>query len=304
MFPVLFSIGKFGISSFGVFLALGFLFAVFLIWRLSRAWDLDEEKILDLTLLTFLGGLIGARIYFAIENWSYFATNLSKIILFYKYPGFSFWGSILGGWLTLFYFAKKFKLDFWLICDIAAVGFLGGLILSDVGCFLGGCGVGVPSKSFFAITQIGSIGKRFPTQALEALLLSFALFKIWKLATHFHQRGKIAAQALIFISTIKLLMEPLRAIHNQNYFFLTTLLVLGIVTFYKVTARNIILDFKNFYFFLINIVRDEKARKSQVAHLKRTWYNQTTAIGWKFRNFKKMARRFNVRFSQQTNKFN
>ena len=108
MFPVLFSIGNFAVSSFGVFLALGFLLAVFLIWRLSRAWDLDEEKVLDLTLLTFLGGLIGARVYFVMEHWDFFAANFTKAILFYKFPGFSFWGGVLGGWLTLFYFSKRF----------------------------------------------------------------------------------------------------------------------------------------------------------------------------------------------------
>ena len=47
MLPVLFSIGKISVSSFGIFLALGILLGIFLVWRLSRAWDLDEEKILD-----------------------------------------------------------------------------------------------------------------------------------------------------------------------------------------------------------------------------------------------------------------
>ena len=75
MFPVLFSIGKITVSSFGVFLTLGFLFGVFLVWRLTRAWELNEEKILDLTMLTFIGGLIGARIYFLMENWQLFSND-------------------------------------------------------------------------------------------------------------------------------------------------------------------------------------------------------------------------------------
>src|ERR1035437_2093730 len=101
MFPVLFIIPGKSVSSFGIFLALGFLYGVFLIWRLSRAWDLDEEKVLDLTLFTFLGGLIGARLYFALENPQIFTANILRLVLVTKYTGFSFWGAILGGWLTL-----------------------------------------------------------------------------------------------------------------------------------------------------------------------------------------------------------
>lgn len=306
MFPVLLTIGNFAVSSFGVFLALGFLLGVFLIWRLSRAWDMDEEKVLDLTLLTFLGGLIGARVYFVIEHWDFFAVNFSKAILFYKFPGFSFWGGVLGGWLTLFYFSKRFKLDFWQIADIAAVGFLGGLILSDIGCLLGGCGAGIPYKGFLAVAQIGNIGLRFPTQAVQALLLTFALFKIWKRAIHFHLRGVIVAQTLIFIAVIKLLTEPLRANHNQNYFFLLTLFLLGWVIFYRVTGRNILVDIRNLGLFLVNLVKSNHtgrdARALLIEDLKKGWYNQTTSLGWKFRSLKKFLGRLNVRFSYKNTK--
>src|SRR3989338_4748416 len=91
MWPVLFNIGKIPVSSFGLFLALGFLLATFLVWRLARAWDLNEEKVLDLILLTFFGSLIGARLFFIALNFEYFAIDLSRIILLTNYPGMSFW---------------------------------------------------------------------------------------------------------------------------------------------------------------------------------------------------------------------
>ncbi len=170
MFPVLLTVGHLAVSSFGVFLALGFLLAIFLVWRLSRAWDLDEEKILDLTLLTFIGGLIGARVYFVIFNLPIFLSNPLNLILINKVPGLFFWGGILGGWLSLYIFARRFRMDFWQVADIASVGVVGGLILSSLGCFFGGCDVGVPSKDFFAVTMMGVLGKRWPVQLLQVLL--------------------------------------------------------------------------------------------------------------------------------------
>ncbi|MCR4306115.1 MAG: prolipoprotein diacylglyceryl transferase, partial [Candidatus Daviesbacteria bacterium] len=186
MIPVLFSIGSLSVSSFGVFLVLGFLLGMFLVWRLSRAWDLDEEKTLDLTLLTFIGGIVGARLYFVLENLQIFFVSPFNLILINKVPGLSFWGGILGGWLTLYYFARRKRLDFWQLADIAFVGILGGMVLSNLGCFLGGCNVGSPTNSILGVSMVGALGKRWPVQLIEAILLTLGLMKIWSKATHFH----------------------------------------------------------------------------------------------------------------------
>ncbi len=295
MFPVLFSLNKFSVSSFGIFLSLGFIFGVFLIWRLARAWDLDEEKILDLTLLTFVGGLIGARIYFGISHISEFAQSPLNLILFTKYPGFSFWGGFLGGWLTLYYFVRRQKIDFWQIADIAAVGFLGGLILSDLGCFLGGCGAGGITHSFLGVPMIGLVGKRWPVQIVEAFLLTLVLLNVWGRATHFHQRGKIISLSLILIGLVKLILGVFRPIQAEEYIFLSLLIILGITIFYRVTKQNIKEDLKNFIKFISN-------KALVLEFLQKSWYNHKTAFMWRFRNFKKILRRFNVRFSIKNNK--
>lgn len=287
MFPVLLTIGNIPISSFGLFLALGFLTGVFLIWRLSRAWDLNEEKILDLTLLTFLGGLIGARLYFVLENLSFFSQNFLGILLFNKYPGFSFWGAFLGGWLTLFYSSRRAKLDFWQLGDIASVGLLGGLILSNLGCFLGGCNVGISSNSFLAVNMAGSLGKRFPVQALEAILFLIIFFRLWSKATHFHQNGKILSLSLIYIGLVKFLTENLREIKTEGIFLSLILIVLGISIFYKVTKRNPIADGKGFAKSIFSFFTDSLTRKKYLESWKKYWYNNKTAFWWKVRNIKK-----------------
>lgn len=303
MFPVLFSIGNFAVSSFGVFLALGFLFGIFLVWRLSRAWDLDEEKSLDLTLLTFIGALIGARIYFAALNLQVFTASPLNLILMNKVPGLSFWGGILGGWLTLYFFARRFRMDFWFLSDIAAVGTLGGLILSKIGCFFGGCNIGIPSKAFFAVTMVGSIGERWPIQAVEALFLAICLVKIWSKALHFHQRGKIASLTFIYLGMIGLVLNPFKEDQSGGIFSLVSTF-LGLTIYYKVTKQNPIIHLKSFGKFSIKLVTDKDARKGVVQTAYKSWYNQKTTIGWKLRNLKKkfgdvkkLLGRFNVKFS-------
>lgn len=296
MYPVLFSIGSVSLSSFGVFLAMGFLFGIFLVWRLTRAWDLDEEKSLDLILLTFIGGLIGARAYFVILNLPVFVSAPLNLILINKVPGLSFWGGILGGWLTMYIFARRFKMDFWQLADIALVGVIGGLILSDIGCFLGGCNIGIPSKTFFAVTMIGSLGKRWPIQVIESLFLSLSLVNIWSKALHFHQRGKIAGLGFIYIGVIKLILDPLKQDHSGNIFSLS-FIILGLTIYFKVTKQNPGSILKSLGKFLVKFITVSEVRKGVVQTVYKTWYNQKTATLWKLRNLKKILRRFNVKFS-------
>ncbi len=302
MFPVLFSAAGFAVSSFGVFFALAFMAGVFLTWRLARAWDLEEEKLLDLILLTIFGGLIISRIYFIFENFSFFNFDVLKWLLFYKYPGFSFWGGFLGGWLTLAYFSFRSKLDFYFLADIAAVGFLAGLSLVNIGCFLGGCNIGVVSNSFWAVAMVGVIGKRFPVQILEAILLFILVWKLWSQTTHFHKSGKIAAFALIFLGLIQLVLSPLK--DSSEQFFSLSIFILGIVIFYRVTKRNILADLKLLSRVGKLFIISPEFRKKALIALQKSWYNHKVLFLWRLKNFSKILRRLNVYFSHKDSKFN
>lgn len=302
MFPTL-SIGSLSVPSFGIFLALGFLLGIFLVWRLARAWDLDEEKVLDLTLLTFVGGLFGARVYFAILNPYYFIKSPLNLIMINKLPGFSFWGGVLGGWLILYFFTRRKHLNFWQIADIASVGLIGGLILSNIGCFLGGCNIGVFSKAFFSVTMLGSLGRRWPVQLVEAVLLTISLSYIWSQATHFHQRGKIVSLGFILIGAIKLILEPFKQDHS-GIIFSSALVLLGVITMFKVTKQSPKIVLKSLGKFCREIVSNPQARNAVIQKLSKNWYNQKTEINWKLRNLgkkignlRKFLKKSNVKFS-------
>ncbi|MBU1031852.1 prolipoprotein diacylglyceryl transferase [Patescibacteria group bacterium] len=298
MYPVLFSIGKFSVSSYGVFLALGFVSAIFLVWRLSRAWDLNEEKTLDLTLFTILGGILGARIIFVIENLNYFLMAPLNIILIHKIPGFSFWGGILGGSVMLYFLTKRSRMDFWQVADIASVGLFAGLIFSNLGCFAGGCNVGIPLKAFFAVPMVGALGKRWPIQIIEASVLTFGLLKIWSAAIHFHQRGKIVSLTLIYIGILKLLLDPLKQDHSERGLW-SSMIILGLVIYYRITRQNPILHLKTLGKYLVMLITDQNTRKEAVQTFSKTCYNQKANFFWQVRNLKKALRRLNVKFSRK-----
>ena len=84
MKPTLFSIGSLTVTSFGLFIALSFVVGIFVVWKIAKSYDLEVEKVIDLVLLTFFGGLVGARILFVVLNWPIY-TSLEKILLINRY---------------------------------------------------------------------------------------------------------------------------------------------------------------------------------------------------------------------------
>lgn len=304
MLPVLFSFGPIVVSSFGFFLAAGFLLATFLVWRLSRAWELDREKVLDLIILTFFGGFIGSRIFFVLIHPDQIPLSLSGVLLVNRYPGLSFWGGVLGGWLTLYFLVRRMKMDFWQVADIAAVGFLGGLILGDLGCFLGGCDVGSPTNLFFGVNMAGLIGKRFPIQAIEAVLALFLLVKIWPQAVKFHWQGKIISSVLIWVGIIKFLGEFFRGERGIGFILSLGLIFLGGLTFYSLGKRNLRKDVTLGRQLLVGFFTRQEVRRFVLAVIKKSWYNLTVVslrnlrVKWSWRFYilkKKILRRINVK---------
>lgn len=295
MLPVLFSAGPISISSFGLFLSLGFLLATFLIWRLAKGWDLNEEKILDLVLLSSFGGLVGARIYFVLSNFEFFSADLYKVFLITKYPGLNFWGALIGGAFTAAIFARRFKFNVWQIGDLAAVGLLAGIVLGDLGCLLSGCDIGILSNAFFAVNIVGVISKRFPVQALEAILVLILLLKIWPMAVKFHFHGKILSLVLVSLGFIKLITQFFRDSGILGFLFSLGLIAAGVSIYYYTSKANIVKDLKSLKKFIQSLLTDRNYRQLFVERIKKSWYNQEIGFLAKQRKLTRILRRVRVK---------
>lgn len=274
MLPVLFTIFGQPISSFGFFLSLAFIVAGFIIWRIINVYEIDEEKAIDLVLLTILISLVSARLYYVLFHLSQF-DQLQKVLLINHYPGLSFWGGIIGGGIGLYFLSKRFKVQFWQISDYATVGLFSGLVVGNLGCFLGSCAYGLESR-LFGVIQIGIIGKRFPIQIVEALMfLVFAIF-LWRQVLKFHFAGQITAKGLIILGIIKLIMEFFRGdrqfisgLVSLGLLFALGLIGLGVTIYYQKSKRILKDDVKLLGLILI----EDKKRKWALSKLHRNWYD-------------------------------
>jgi prolipoprotein diacylglyceryltransferase len=128
------------VHGFGVMLFITFLVCVwFLGWRARRTGtNLPRERIQDLVIVVFVGGLLGARLTYMIQ----YGVPLKQIFRIWE-GGIVLYGGIVTGMLAFlaFYhlFLKKAGVSIWKLADVAGPGIALGIALGRVGCFLNGC---------------------------------------------------------------------------------------------------------------------------------------------------------------------
>lgn len=276
MLPVLFSFANFSVTSFGFFLVLSLILGLFLIWRASRVYEVDPEKVLDLYFLTLFSAFLFARLYFVATHLRDFDEPL-KVLLFNRYPGFSFWGGLLGGILAIRFFSPRLNLIFWQVLDFAAIGLFLGVAVSSLGCLLGSCGYGVVSDLPFAVSQAGLIGKRFPLQIVEGLLFLAAFKYLWRGVLRFHSDGSVAALGLVFLGAFKFFLEFLRGDTQTapvfgislGFIYSALTFISGVVIYYKLGKRSVSADLR----YLFSVLRSSSRRKVLVQKLQKSCYN-------------------------------
>lgn len=301
MFPVLFTIGNFPVSSYGLFLALGIFFGAFSVWRLARSFDFDAERVLDLIFLTVGIGFVFSRAVFVLLNTEIF-DNLTKVFFVNRYPGLSFWGGLIGGFLALVWFSKRHKITFLQSADLAIVGFFIAAFFAEVGCLLGGCGIGLQTTSYISVDQAGAIGKRIPIQIYEALFFLIVFIRFWKSILRFHIQGSFLAKGLILIGLSKIISgffkEPGQSFDASgikfypDFLLAITVTIAGFYYHYKIYRRTPFEDIKVFF----RLLTSRQMQKNLAVKITRGWYNAradlTIGAG---RGFKRILKMLNVR---------
>jgi phosphatidylglycerol:prolipoprotein diacylglycerol transferase len=179
MYPELFSIGDFAISTFGVMMAIAFLIGTQLTAVRMREEGLDPELAWNLLIYVMLGGIAGSKLYFAVDVHLRTGTPFAQ--LFFAREGITWYGGLLGAMLAGAWAARKRGVPFKAVLDSAAVAVAVGQAIGRVGCFLVGDDYGrvsdLPWALAFPRGAPPTLETVHPTQVYEILwLLPVAAF--------------------------------------------------------------------------------------------------------------------------------
>ena len=128
------SIGGFEIAYYGMVIALGMALGIMLILKIARKSGQNEDTYVDLTMITIVCAIIGARIYYVIFSWQDYKDDLRQIFNI-RGGGLAIYGGVIAGLITILVFAKVKKLNVYLLLDTVCPGRAVGQILGRWGNF-------------------------------------------------------------------------------------------------------------------------------------------------------------------------
>lgn len=152
MHPVLFQIKNLVIHTYGFFIAMGFLAAIFISKREARLVGEDPEKITDFIFWILVSGILGSRIFYVIVYWDkYYPGHLIDVVKIWE-GGLVFYGGFIGAFIVSLIYIRITGLKYWKTVDIITPAIPFGHFLGRLGCFSAGCCYGRACDLPWAVT--------------------------------------------------------------------------------------------------------------------------------------------------------
>ena len=204
---VAFSIFGLDIMWYGVLMALAMILCVFLALKEGKRVKISEDDILNLAIIAIPCGLLGARLYYVIFNWSWYSQHMSEILNF-RGGGMAIHGALIGGILAGFIYTKIKKINFFKMADTVMIGIPLGQAIGRWGNYINGEAHGGPTSLPWGIMVDGV--KVHPTFLYESIWDLGIFIFLWLFRKHKKYEGQLAIYYLILYSLGRFFIEGLR----------------------------------------------------------------------------------------------
>jgi len=261
MYPTLFSIGHFDVSTYGVIVGLAVAAGGWLAARGFQERGLDPDDAWSLLWYGVIGGLIGAKTYYAFLHGP--GTLLSR-------SGLVFYGGLIGGGAAVLWAIRRKRLPLALTFDALAPAAALAHGIGHIACFFSGDSYGVPSTLPWAVafargappSTAGNLRRAFgvdipaaipdealltvhPTMLYSTLVLVSVAAFLWWYRRRAGAPGRVVGVYLLLASAERFFVEFLRAKDDRLLWGMTTaqavaatLFVVGLVVLWHLRGRQ------------------------------------------------------------------
>lgn len=212
MYPIIAKIGPFTIYSYGMMIAIAFLFGILIAKLEAVRKKINPDLLYDFSFYLLAGSIIGARVYYIFFfDLKSFLENPLVIFKIWQ-GGLSIHGGIFAGIMTGLVFSRIRKISFWVLADLIAPSIILGQAIGRIGCFLNGCCAGINGH---------------PTQIYELILDFSGFLLLWNLRKKIKFEGGLFLLYIIMYSVIRIIVSQFR---DDNLYLWRTGLTLADLT--------------------------------------------------------------------------
>jgi phosphatidylglycerol---prolipoprotein diacylglyceryl transferase len=261
MIPKLFQIGPVPVYSYGLMLGISFIAASYFLSKEFKRKMMDENAAVNITFLALIGGVVGAKLLYVIEEWNYiFSLPSNKLFStegLFSAQGLTFYGGFILAAALIYFYVRRKKIPYLRVCDAAAPSLAIGYGIARIGCHLSGDGdYGVPVSEFASWVPWGTdysngtlppsaafrgteIAQKFggvvpdntlchPTPVYEFIIGVIIFSILWYYRKKFKIDGKLFFLYLIMSGIARLLVEFIR-LNPEVIFGLSEAQIISIV---------------------------------------------------------------------------
>ncbi|RPI15956.1 MAG: prolipoprotein diacylglyceryl transferase [Ignavibacteriae bacterium] len=287
MIPKLFQIGPIPVYSYGLMLGISFIAASYLFSREFKRKKMDENAAINITFLALIGGIVGAKLLYIIEEWQYISSLPSGKLFstdgLFSPQGLTFYGGFILAVIMIYFYTRAKKIPFLRVADAAAPSLAIGYGIARIGCHLSGDGdYGMPVSEIASWVPWGTnyangtlppsvafrgtdVAQKFggvvpdttlchPTPVYEFILGLIILYVLWRYRKVFKQDGKLFFLYLALAGFARFMVEFIR-LNPRILFGLSEAQIIGII--------SIVIGVVFFYINPIKVVPELKTAKKR-----------------------------------------
>ena len=244
--PFSYEIGFLQVTGFGLAMLLAFVVAQIVAQAETARRGYDPEPFGDLVFVAVIGGLVGAKVYYAILT--------GDVTSLWSRAGFVFWGGLLGGIVSVAFVVWRRKLGVLRIADVSGIAVAAAYAVGRSGCWAVGDDYGRPwdgvlatafpegappstaenMRALFGIelpptTLPGEVLAVHPTQLYETAMGMVMFAVLWRLRDHRHATGWLAGVYCVLAGIERFVVEFFRAKDDRFFGPLTTAQVIALL---------------------------------------------------------------------------
>ena len=216
-----FQFGNFSVKWYGIIMAIAIILATWMAISEGKKRQIMPDDFVDLLLWAVPLGYVGARIYYVIFEWPYYAQHPDQIIAIWN-GGIAIYGGLIAGLIVLLIFCYKRMLPPFLMLDIIAPGVMAAQILGRWCNFVNQEAHGGPTTLHFLqslhlpefiISQMRINGVYYqPTFLYESFFNLIGLILILSLRhrKHLFKQGEVFIFYVMWYSVVRFFVEGLR----------------------------------------------------------------------------------------------